>query len=127
MKSADEFIERCLVRTGNFKDFVGVEELWASARSAAHTRQDSKLVWGMTRREFLDYLRTKLGLTHQVTRYQRLPKPPSPGVPQGVAVASYERLKWSDYAQASILDGFGPVRVKVKPRIRKRQQRERVS
>ena len=66
--SFDDFVNSRLQRTHDKGDFTPSCDLWAAALDAAAQPPQALKVWGLTRRRFIDRVRTRLRLPRQSYR-----------------------------------------------------------
>ena len=107
-------MDRWLERTGDFDDFVPANVLWEAMLHAAGLTPDAQIVWGHRRNQALDVVRRQLGLSKQHARYYHLPQRIA-GMPPGVVLGSYERLRLTEYAHIAL-----SAPILVRPKARKR-------
>ena len=97
-QTIEGFVERWIDPTGDFDDFVPAGRLWQAMLHSAARPQDSKQVWGMTRKEAFEVMREIMPLIpRQQMKYCRA-VPREPGGPAGYSAPSYERILLSEYA-----------------------------
>ena len=96
--SLEDFLERWIEFTGDYDDFVPADNLWLAMVHAAALPQDSRRVWGLSRKEAFDVMRVQMPeIPRQRMRYCRaVPRPP--GAPSGSTRAGYEGITLSKYA-----------------------------
>ena len=113
-RDIDGFIERWLERTADFDDFVPANIIWEAMLHSAGLQANRKRVWNMSRISALEYMRRDLDLTRQQARYYHLPKRVA-GMPPGVVLGCYERLKLTEYAVKAL-----DAPMQVRPRVPRR-------
>ena len=102
------YVDRWIVFTGDYDDFVPADEVWRSMLHAAGQQPTDLTAWGMRRKAAFEVLRELLPIPRQALRYYR-PSPQPPTGPKGYTAACYERIRLTPHAKEAL---SAPLRVR---------------